>query len=130
MSDAGAQILVKGSISATVQDTSGNPALAANGLKSINAVMAIDMIYAADGTVLSSTSCIGQGIGISLDLALNNAITRAFAFGNPNAIYKEGLIARSAVETARKDIAKILGARVKEIIFTNGGTESDNLAIF
>src|SRR3989339_206520 len=51
-------------------------------------------------------------------------------FGNPNAIYKEGLIARSAVETARKDIAKILGARVKEIIFTNGGTESDNLAIF
>jgi len=51
-------------------------------------------------------------------------------FGNPNAIYKEGLIARSAVETAREDIAKILGARAKEIIFTNGGTESDNLAIF
>src|SRR3989338_6129496 len=51
-------------------------------------------------------------------------------FGNPNALYKEGLIARSAVETARKDIAKIIGARAKEIIFTNGGTESDNLAIF
>ena len=51
-------------------------------------------------------------------------------FGNPNALYKEGLIARNAVETAREDIAKILGARVKEIIFTNGGTESDNLAIF
>jgi len=51
-------------------------------------------------------------------------------FGNPNAIYKEGLIARNAVETAREDIAKILGARAKEIIFTNGGTESDNLAIF
>ena len=50
-------------------------------------------------------------------------------FGNPNAIYKEGLIARSAVENAREDIAKILGARAKEIIFTNGGTESDNLAI-
>ena len=50
-------------------------------------------------------------------------------FGNPNAIYKEGLIARNAVETAREDIAKILGARAKEIIFTNGGTESDNLAI-
>jgi len=51
-------------------------------------------------------------------------------FGNPNALYKEGLIARSAVETAREDIAKVLGARAKEIIFTNGGTESDNLAIF
>ena len=50
-------------------------------------------------------------------------------FGNPNALYKEGLIARSAVEKAREDIAKILGARAKEIIFTNGGTESDNLAI-
>ena len=50
-------------------------------------------------------------------------------FGNPNAIYKEGLIARSAIENAREDIAKILGARAKEIIFTNGGTESDNLAI-
>src|SRR3989338_6909050 len=51
-------------------------------------------------------------------------------FGNPNALYKEGLIARNAVETAREDIAKIIGARAKEIIFTNGGTESDNLAIF
>ena len=51
-------------------------------------------------------------------------------FGNPNALYKEGLIARNAVETDREDIAKILGARAKEIIFTNGGTESDNLAIF
>jgi len=51
-------------------------------------------------------------------------------FGNPNALYKEGLIARNAMETAREDIAKILGARAKEIIFTNGGTESDNLAIF
>ena len=51
-------------------------------------------------------------------------------FGNPNALYKEGLIARNAVETARGDVAKVLGARAKEIIFTNGGTESDNLAIF
>lgn len=51
-------------------------------------------------------------------------------FGNPNALYKEGLIARNAVENARTEAAKILGARAKEIIFTNGGTESDNLAIF
>ena len=31
-------------------------------------------------------------------------------FGNPNALYKEGLIARNAVETAREDVAKVLGA--------------------
>ena len=51
-------------------------------------------------------------------------------FGNPNALYKEGLAARNAVETAREDAAKVLGARAKEIVFTAGGTESDNLAIF
>ena len=50
-------------------------------------------------------------------------------FGNPNALYKEGLVARGAIETAREDVAKVLGARAKEIIFTVGGTESDNLAI-
>jgi len=50
-------------------------------------------------------------------------------FGNPNAIYKEGLEARNAVEKAREDVARVLGARPKEIIFTAGGTESDNLAI-
>ena len=45
-------------------------------------------------------------------------------FGNPNALYKEGLIARNAVETARGDVAKVLGARAKEIIFTNGGQKA------
>lgn len=51
-------------------------------------------------------------------------------FGNPSSLYKEGRNARKAIETARADIAKIIGARAEEIIFTNGGTESDNLAIF
>lgn len=51
-------------------------------------------------------------------------------FGNPSSLYKEGVIARNAIKTAREDVAKVLGARAKEIIFTNGGTESDNLAIF
>lgn len=50
-------------------------------------------------------------------------------FGNPNALYKEGLVARNAVEIARENVAKVLGARAKEIVFTAGGTESDNLAI-
>lgn len=51
-------------------------------------------------------------------------------FGNPSAIYQEGLAAKKAVETARQEIARILNCLPTEIIFTAGGTESDNLAIF
>lgn len=50
-------------------------------------------------------------------------------FGNPSSIYKEGRQARQAINSARKQIADILGSRPEEIIFTMGGTESDNLAI-
>ncbi|OGK16019.1 hypothetical protein A2774_01630 [Candidatus Roizmanbacteria bacterium RIFCSPHIGHO2_01_FULL_39_12c] len=50
-------------------------------------------------------------------------------FGNPSAIYKEGVSAKKAIENARKDIAKILKCRANEIIFTNGATESLNFAI-
>jgi cysteine desulfurase len=51
-------------------------------------------------------------------------------FGNPSSIYKEGREAKRAVESARSEIAKIIKAKPEEIIFTSGGTESDNLAIF
>lgn len=51
-------------------------------------------------------------------------------FGNPSSIYKEGRDAKEAVNSARSGIAKIIGANPQEIIFTSGGTESDNLAIF
>ena len=50
-------------------------------------------------------------------------------FHNPSAIYKEGQIAKEEVSRSRRDIARILGARESGIIFTSGGTESDNLAI-
>lgn len=50
-------------------------------------------------------------------------------FANPSAIYIEGVKARKAVENARKDIGGILKCRANEIIFTNGATESLNLAI-
>jgi cysteine desulfurase len=51
-------------------------------------------------------------------------------YGNPSSIYSLGQNARKALETARTDLAKILNARNQEIIFSAGGTESINLAIF
>ena len=51
-------------------------------------------------------------------------------FGNASAIYKEGCDARNALNASRKTIASLISASPNEIIFTNGGTESDNLAIF
>jgi len=51
-------------------------------------------------------------------------------FGNPSSFHSVGKHAKEAVDAARGQIAKILGCRESEIIFTMGGTESDNLAIF
>ncbi|MBR5503464.1 MAG: cysteine desulfurase NifS [Methanobrevibacter sp.] len=50
-------------------------------------------------------------------------------FGNPSTFYKLGRNAKKAVETARENVAKLINAETKEIIFTSGGTESDNMAI-
>jgi len=50
-------------------------------------------------------------------------------FGNPSSIHSFGREARTALEQARSGIAASLGARPGEILFTGGGTESDNLAI-
>jgi len=51
-------------------------------------------------------------------------------FGNPSSLYKEGREAKRALNEARTQIAKIISSRPEEIIFTSGGTESNNLAIF
>ncbi len=51
------------------------------------------------------------------------------SFGNPSAIYKLGISAKTAVETARKKVATILGTNPENIVFTSGGTEANNLAI-
>ena len=50
-------------------------------------------------------------------------------FGNPSSIYKIGREAKSAIEVAREQVARALGANVKEIFFTGCGTEADNWAI-
>lgn len=50
-------------------------------------------------------------------------------FGNPSAIHAEGIAARSAVESSRQKVATTLGIRPEGVLFTSGGTESNNLAI-
>jgi cysteine desulfurase len=51
-------------------------------------------------------------------------------FGNASSIHHHGQETRAAVERSRESVAKLLHCRVSEIVFTGGGTESDNLAIF
>src|SRR5579863_810031 len=51
-------------------------------------------------------------------------------FGNASSIHSTGQRARAAVDRARDSVAALLGAKASEIVFTSGGTESDNLAIF
>lgn len=50
-------------------------------------------------------------------------------FGNASTLYSLGREARKAMESARQNVASIIGAKSEEIIFTSGGTESDNIAI-
>jgi cysteine desulfurase len=51
-------------------------------------------------------------------------------FGNASSIHRHGQETRAAVEGARESVAALLGCRASEVIFTSGGTEADNLAIF
>src|SRR5215472_6841012 len=50
-------------------------------------------------------------------------------FGNASSIHHHGQDTRAAVEDARESVAQLLGCTASEIVFTSGGTESDNLAI-
>lgn len=50
-------------------------------------------------------------------------------FGNPSSVHSLGENAKKAVEEARRKIARVLGCNVNEVIFTSGGTESNNLAL-
>ena len=51
------------------------------------------------------------------------------SFGNPSSIYTLAQEARQAVDESRESVAGVLGARTSEVVFTSGGTESDNAAL-
>jgi len=73
----------------------------------------------------------------------NNATTQPFpevievmaehfaeAYANPGSSHAAGRIARRVLEDAREQLAAMLGAKPQEVLFTSGGTESTNLAVF
>jgi cysteine desulfurase len=64
-----------------------------------------------------------------LDEALAAYVAAAREVGNASSLHAAGRCARRRVEESRERIAAVLGARPSEVIFTGGGTESDNLAI-
>ena len=63
-----------------------------------------------------------------LDAALDAYVAAAREVGNPSSLHAAGRFARRLVEESRERIAAALGARPSEVIFTSGGTESNNLA--
>jgi cysteine desulfurase len=67
-----------------------------------------------------------------VDPAVLDAMLPYFAenFGNASSIHSPGQRARGAVDGARASVAALLGAKPSEVVFTSGGTESDNLALF
>jgi cysteine desulfurase len=67
-----------------------------------------------------------------VDPAVLDAMLPYFAenFGNASSIHSPGQRARGAVDASRASVAGLLGAKPSEIVFTSGGTESDNLALF
>ncbi|MFD2759513.1 cysteine desulfurase family protein [Lentibacillus juripiscarius] len=66
-----------------------------------------------------------------MDIRVAEAMTPIFAevFGNPSSVHAYGRAARRYLDEARRTMARSIHADEKEIIFTSGGTEADNLAI-
>src|SRR5438874_787175 len=61
--------------------------------------------------------------------AVDASMSAAGTVGNASSVHGPGRYARRRAEEAREQIAAALGARPSEVIFTGGGTESDNLAV-
>lgn len=66
-----------------------------------------------------------------IDLQVASVMSEAIekAFGNPSSAHWAGAPAHTTVETARRQVADLLGCSANEIVFTSGGSESNNLAL-
>lgn len=64
------------------------------------------------------------------EAAVKAALDAVEGFGNPSSLHRMGLDAEKTVKNSRKAIADVLGCRDDEVVFTSGGTESNNTAIF
>jgi cysteine desulfurase len=51
-------------------------------------------------------------------------------YGNPSSVHGVGQVARQALDEARDQVARLIGAKAEEVFFTGSGTEADNLALF
>lgn len=71
----------------------------------------------------AATTCIRPEVIEKMQLALTEC------YGNPSSTHSFGRTAKTAIETARKTVAKYLNAHPSEIIFTSGGTEADNMIL-
>jgi cysteine desulfurase len=67
---------------------------------------------------------------VSPEVFLAMAPLMTAVFGNASSIHQFGQEARTELDRARRSVAAMLGAKVEEIVFTSGGTEADNMAIF
>lgn len=72
----------------------------------------------------NATTAIHPGVLEVLEEALRDV------YGNASSIHREGQSARRVLESARESVATLIGATAREVVFTSGGTESNNAAIF
>lgn len=61
--------------------------------------------------------------------SLKETVAAYGAYGNPGSLHREGLKAKELLDSARRRIARVIECRESEVVFTSGGTESNNLAI-
>jgi len=71
----------------------------------------------------ATTPMAKEVVEVMTDVMTNN-------FGNPSSIHSFGRDSKAIIENSRRTIAKLINAQPKEIIFTSGGTEADNMALF